>query len=73
MDKLYDHMNAHTMSVIAQAMKGGYVHTDEGQKVMRTDIGKHLRNYIWERFSITQEQAGEQCWQAAPTLQEVHS
>ncbi len=39
---------------------------------MRSDVGKHFRNYIWERFSIAQEQAGQECWATAPTLQEVH-
>jgi hypothetical protein len=73
MDKLYDHMNAHCCGVVAEAMKGGYLHTPEGEARMRRDVGTHLRNYIWERFSIAQEQAGQQCWATAPTLQEVHT
>jgi hypothetical protein len=73
MDKLYDHMNAHCSGVVAEAIKGGYIHTRDGEHRMRVDVGKHLRNYIWERFSIAQEDAGESCWQTSPTLQEVHT
>ena len=73
MDKLYDHMNAHALAVVASAMKGGYMHTDSGEATMREDVGKHLRNYIWERFSISQEEAGQACWQTAPSLQEVRT
>jgi hypothetical protein len=73
MDKLHDHMNAHASGVVAAAIKDGYFHSDQGRAVMRADVGTHLRNYIWERFSISQERAGNECWQTAPTLQEVHS
>lgn len=73
MDKLNDHMNAHAAGVVEEALKGGWVHTPEGEHRMRVDVGKHLRNYIWERFSIAQEAAGHSCWQTAPTLQEVRS
>jgi hypothetical protein len=72
-DKLHDHMNAHCCAVVETALKGGYVHTDQGEAAMRADVGKHLKNYIWERFSISQETAGESCWQTAPTLQRVHN
>jgi hypothetical protein len=71
MDALYAHMESHCTSVVSDAVKGGYVHTDTGKAAMRRDIATHLRNYIWERFSISQEQAGQSCWQTAPSLQEV--
>jgi len=73
MDKLYIHMNGHASTVVTDAIHGGYFHTDQGRAVMRTDVGTHLRNYIWERFSIAQEAAGNECWQTAPTLQKVRT
>jgi hypothetical protein len=72
MDKLYDHMNAHCAGVVATAIKEGFFHSDQGRAVMRSGVATHLRNYIWERFSIAQEAEGNECWQTAPTLQEVH-
>jgi hypothetical protein len=71
MDKLQDHMNAYAADVVVLAMKEGSYLGLPGEASMRRNVGKHLRNYIWERFSITQEQAGQACWQTAPTLQEV--
>jgi hypothetical protein len=73
MDKLCDHMSEHARAVVVAAMKGGYMHSDSGEATMRADVGKHLRNYIWERFSISQEEAGQACWQTAPSLQEVRA
>jgi hypothetical protein len=73
MDKLQEYMNGYAEKVVNDAFKGGYYHTESGKATMRSDVGKHLRNYIWERFSITQEATGNQCWQVAPTLQEVHT
>ena len=71
LDKLYVHMNEHTAAVVETGIRAGCVHTEEGKKAMARDIGTHLKNYIWECFSITQEQAGQDCWETAPTLQEV--
>jgi len=73
MDKLMEHMTEHAQTVVVDAMKGGYLHTDAGEAAMRRDVGKHLKNYIWERFSISQEKEGNERWQTAPTLQEVHA
>ena len=71
MDKLNDYMSSYCARIVIDAIRGGYLHTDEGRKRMRSDVGAHLRNYIWERFSITQEEKGNECWQVAPSLQRV--
>ncbi len=72
MDKLYDHMSAHCREVVTDAIRGGYLYSDQGEKTMRANVGSHLKNYIWERFSITQEKEGCERFQTAPSLQRVH-
>jgi hypothetical protein len=73
LDRLYEYMHRYAAHVATEAIRGGYAHTDSGLATMRSDVGKHLKNYIWDRFSIAQERAGNDCWQTAPTLQEVHT
>ena len=73
MDQLYDYMRGYASTVVTDALKGGYFNSDSGRKRMTTDVGLHLKNYIWERFSISQEKAGQGCWQVAPSLQKVHA
>ncbi len=70
-DKLYDYMNRYATNVVCEAIRGGYLLSHEGRSAMAADVGKHLKNYIWERFSITQEKAGFDCWEVAPTMQDV--
>jgi hypothetical protein len=72
MDGLNDYMNKYATEVVVEAIRGGYLTTESGRAQMRRDVVTHLKNYIWERFSITQEEAGNQVWQTAPTLQKVH-
>jgi hypothetical protein len=71
MDKLHKHMESHCKTVVEDAMRGGYLHTVQGRKAMERDVGTHLKNYIWERFEITQQKAGQDRWQTAPSLQEM--
>ena len=71
MDKLHLYMTGYCERVVTDAMRGGYLLTEPGKLRMLEDVRKHLSNYIWERFSMTQEQAGHDCWQVAPSLQEV--
>ena len=71
LDRLYGYMHGYTTRVVTDAIRGGYLTTDAGRAAMRKDVGQHLRNYLWERFSITQEQKGYDAWQVAPSLQEV--
>jgi hypothetical protein len=73
MDQLHEYMNGYAEKVVLGAMRQGFFASEQGRQAMLGDVGRHLRNYIWERFSITQEQAGNDCWQTAPTLQEVHT
>ena len=73
MDRMNDYMTDYCSKVVIEALRGGYVHTDSGRTQMTTDAGKHLKNYLWERFSISQEQSGFDCWQVAPSLQEVRA
>jgi hypothetical protein len=73
MDKLYDYLHRYATNVVVEAIRGGYLTTPEGRTRMVKDVGDHLRNYIWERFSIKQQEAGNECWQVAPTLQKVHT
>lgn len=73
LDKLYSYMNDYATHVISVALKGGFAFSEEARKRMRADVGQHLKNYIWERFSISQERAGFDCWQVAPSLQKVQS
>ena len=71
LDKLHDHMDRHCQTVVNDALKGGYLTTEQGKAAMYLDVTKQLKNYIWERFSVSQENAGNGCWQVAPSLQEV--
>ncbi len=72
MDKLYDYMERYAGSVVIEAIRGGYLTTDSGRKQMVRDVGAHLKQYIWERFSIKQEASGNDCWEVAPSLQRVY-
>ena len=69
--RIQDYMEGYSRGVVEDAMRRGYLHTDEGQRIMRRDVGTHLKNYLWERFSVAQEAAGNQCWQTSETLQQV--
>jgi hypothetical protein len=70
-NELQDYMERYASRVVVEAIRGGYLFTDTGRASMRSDVAKHLRNYVWERFSITQQDAGHEAWQTAPTLQDV--
>jgi hypothetical protein len=71
MDRLYGYMHEYATRVVTDAIRGGYLTTDSGRKRMTHDVGTHLKNYIWSRFSITQEFEGNQCFEVAPTLQRI--
>lgn len=71
LDRLQEYMDGYAGRVVSDALKGGYAFTESGRGRMALDVGLHLKNYLWERFSQTQETAGYDCWQVAPTLQEV--
>jgi hypothetical protein len=71
MGRLYEYMQKYAENVVIEAMRGGYLTTDSGRKTMSRDVATHLKNYIWERFSISQEKAGHECWEVAPSMQEV--
>ena len=73
MDKLQEYMTGYCERLVIDAIRGGYLHLDTPRRAIARDVGQHLKNYIWERFSITQERAGNDCWQTAPTLQKVHA
>lgn len=73
LDRLHEYMDGYAVRVVTDALRGGYAFTDAGRGRMATDVGLHLKNYIWERFSITQEAAGFDCWQVAPSLQVVRA
>jgi hypothetical protein len=70
--RLQPYMENYCSTVVIDAMRGGYLHTDEGRKRMTHDVSTHLSNYIWERFTIKQEERGNESWETAPTLQRVH-
>ncbi len=73
LDKLQTHMQEYAATVVTAAIRGGYLFTESGQTRMKKDVGLHLKNYVWERFSISQESAGNACWQVAPSLQKVRT
>jgi hypothetical protein len=71
LDKLQDHMNKYALEVVTKAIQGGYLFTDSGRAQMRKDVALQLKMYIYERFSVSQEQAGNASWQVPESLQEV--
>ena len=73
LSQVYEYMEGYCSRVVVDAMRGGYLLTPEGQRRMGTDVQLHTKNYVWERFSISQEQAGNDCWEVAPSLQNVRT
>ncbi len=70
-NELQEYMDGYCSRVVVEAMRGGYLLTPSGQENMGTNVQLHAREYIWERFSISQEHAGNDCWEVAPSLQNV--
>jgi hypothetical protein len=73
MDRLNDYMGCYAGNVVVEAIRGGYLTTHQGRASMRRDVGSHLRDYIWNEFSKSQLEKGNEAWQTAPTLQKVHT
>jgi hypothetical protein len=72
-DRLQEYMTGYIGRKVTEALQGGYMFSDSGRAVLRADVGLHLKNYLWERFSISQEEEGNGCFQVAPSLQRVHA
>jgi hypothetical protein len=73
MERLQAHMTKYATNVVVEAIRGGYLTSDQGRVSMRIDVAKQLKDHIWNEFSKSQEAAGNAAWQTAPTLQKVHT